>query len=144
MSWQNDGGLLRRPPLGARERINSLFPVMNLVFVLSITVVSRSRAHIWKRLALDLDEAHELVLGDDAVAVVVDQTKNVADYLVSPGLGNALVGVIHQAICAENLESFPCAVGIEVVQSEEGGGVEVLDVVFLWKEARAMLVAVGP
>lgn len=106
---------------------------MNLVLVLIIAVVSRPRAHIRKRLLLDVDEAHELVLGDDAVVVVVHQVEDVADDLVSPGLGDVLVGIVHQAVCAENLEAFPCAIAIEVVQGEEGGGVEVLDVVFLCK-----------
>ena len=106
-------------------------------------MVARPGAHIRKRLLLVLDEAHKLVLGDDAVVVVVDQVEDVADDLVSPGLGDVLVGVVHQAICAENLKSFPCAIAVEVVQSEEGGGVEVLDVVFLCSNARDRLAADG-
>lgn len=123
--------------------MDSLLPMMNLVLVLIVAVVSRPRTHIRKCFLLDVDEAYELVLGDDTVAVVVDQVEDVADDLIPSLLRNMLVGVVHKAVCAQNFETFPCAIAVEVVQSEEGGGVEVLDVMFLYK-ARDRLVADEP
>ena len=112
---------------------NLLFPVMNLVFVLVVSVVPRPRAHVGQRLALGLDKVHKLVAADAPVAVLVEQGQDLVGDLGSPLVRDVLVRVVHESVCPLNFLGLPAAVGVEVVQRKEGGGVEAIGVVLLWK-----------
>lgn len=61
------------PSMTQPDTVYSLLPVVDLVLVLIITVVPRTRPHIWEGLAGDFDEMHKLVTADQVVAVGVDQ-----------------------------------------------------------------------
>jgi hypothetical protein len=108
-----------------------LLPVMNLVFVLVVPVVPRPRAHVGQRLALGVDKVHKLVAANAPVAVLVEQGQDLAGDLVSSLVRDVLVRVVHESVCPLNFLGLPAAVGVEVVQRKEGGGIEAVGVVFL-------------
>jgi hypothetical protein len=78
-----------------------------------------------------LDETNELVSLDETVVIGVNQPQDLPDNLVLALLRNMLVGVVHQAVCAEDLLWFPFPVAVEVVEGEEGCGVKLGGVVLL-------------
>jgi hypothetical protein len=46
---------------------------------------------------------------------------------------SVLVGFGVEAVEETDFAGVPVTIGVEVVEGEEGGGIEVMDVVFLWK-----------
>lgn len=111
-----------------------------LIFVLVVPVVPRPGAHIGQRLAFG-NEALELLLVHPAVAVGVEHVHHLPRYLRLPLGRDVLVRLVSQAVGPLYLLGLPVAVGVVIVQREEGGGVEVADVVLLWG---AMLVPPFP
>ncbi|ROV97737.1 hypothetical protein VMCG_07429 [Cytospora schulzeri] len=99
------------------------FPMVDLILVLVITMVSRPRANVRQRATLNHKDL-KLVLGDDAVPVIVGQFEHLADDLLFPPFRDVLVGVVEQAVRPQDLLGLPLPVGIEVVQGEEGACVE--------------------
>lgn len=120
-----------RQVLEARVLIVVLFPVVNLVLVLVVAVVPRSRAKVRQGAVLVVDEHLELVPVDDFVLVVIDQAQYLAHNLLLALLRHVLIGLIKQAVRPHDLLRLPQPVAVVVVEVEEGGCVEVGRVVFL-------------
>jgi hypothetical protein len=106
-------------------------PMMNLIFVFVVAVVARTRAHVRKSLALDVDVVEPFVAADDAVAIRVHELEKLAQNIVATFPGDLPVGLIHEAVGAEQLFAFPVAVAVVVVESEKGGCVPAIDVMLL-------------
>ena len=104
---------------------------MNLVLVFIVAVVAGAGADVGEGLALDLDDVDKLLARDAAVAVGVEQAHELVDDLVLPLLGHEPVGLVHQAVGAQDLARRPDPVVVKVVQGEEGGGVKGGGVVLL-------------
>jgi hypothetical protein len=68
--------------------------------------------------------------------VGVEQPHNLAHDLGPAVLGDVFVRLVHQAVRPQDLVGLPVAVGVEVVQGEERGGVEAVGVVLLWMGQR--------
>lgn len=111
--------------------LHVLLPMVNLVLILVVPVMARPGTHIWEGLVLDVDEVHELIAGDKAVAIAVDQGHDMAAHDGLAVVGNMGIGWVHQTVGTLDLLGVPVAVAVEVVQREEGGGVELVEVVFL-------------
>ncbi len=77
-----------------------------------------------------LNKAHKLVAGNQPVAVRIKQIQQLLQYLLPLLLRDVLVGLVHQPIRPQHLLRLPDAVGVEVVQREEGQGIVVVGVVF--------------
>ena len=105
--------------------------MVNLVFVLIVSVVSRSRAEVRQCLAIEVDEVLELLTAHEAIVAGIQQVHELLDDLVPPFLRDVLVRFVEQAVRPQELLRVPVPVGIVVVQREEGGGVEVGYVVLL-------------
>jgi len=103
---------------------------MYLVLILVVPVVAGASAHVRQRLSLG-DEPLKLVLVDASVVVRVEHAQHLLGHLRSPLGRHVLVRLVHQAVRPLYLLGLPVAVGIVVVQGEEGGGVEVANVVLL-------------
>lgn len=108
-----------------------LLPVVDLVLVLVVAVVAGPRPHVGQGLA-GVDEGVPLLAADVAVVVGVEQVQQLVRDLVDAALRDVLVGRVVQAVRLQQLRRVQVAVAVEVVQGEEGGGVEVAGVVFLW------------
>lgn len=108
-------------------------PVMDLILVLVVAVVSRARPQIRQGPALVRNKDLELVAIDHPILVIIDQAQNLGNNLLLALLADVLVGVVHEPVGAQDLGRFPLPVRVVVVQREEGGGVEVGDVVLPWE-----------
>lgn len=103
-------------------------------------MMPRASAHVGQRLPLG-NEALELVLVHPSVAVGVEHVHHLARYLGPPLGRDVPVRLVHQAVRALYLLGLPVAVAVVVVQREEGGGVEVADVVLLCRQIVSRLSA---
>jgi len=103
--------------------------VMNIVFVLIITMMAWAKAEIKKPEIMGV-ALEEFFAGDFTGVVLVEECKDVLEDLLDVGFVYVVVRVI-EPVEASNFGSVPRTVAIEVVKGEEGAGVEVVDVMFL-------------
>ena len=108
-----------------------LLPVVDLVLVLVVAVVAGAGTHVGQRLAV-VHELRPLGLADVAVAVGVEEVEQGLEYLIAPALRDGLVGLVVEAVGAEELVALPLAVAVVVVEGEEGAGVPAVQVVLLY------------
>jgi hypothetical protein len=80
---------------------------------------------------------HPLLLADCTCVFGVEERENVAncvEFVLLRGLvTSVLVWFGVEAVEETDFAGIPVAVGVKVVEDEEGGRIEVMDVVFLWK-----------
>lgn len=115
-----------------------LFKMMHLILVLIVSMMAWPRAKIGQNTPVVV-EFEEFVEGDSAVEVVVHEFEDGGDDFVAFGVGDGVwiggrggigVSVGGDAVSAQDFVVRPGMGVIKVVEGEEGGGVEVGDVVF--------------
>src|SRR5690348_16157078 len=108
----------------------SLLPMMYLVLILVVPMMSRPRAHVGQRLAVG-NKSRKLRPVHATVVVGVEHAHDLARNLIAALRRDVPVRLVHQTVGALDLLGLPVTVGVVVVQREEGGGIELADVVLL-------------
>lgn len=106
-------------------------PVVNLVFVLIVTVVSRTVAKVGQREAFG-DTNGVLCVRDGAAAVCVEELEHLVHGVLFLLRWDVLSGLILEAVGLEDVVARPLVAAVVVVEIEERASVERIDVVLLW------------
>lgn len=107
-----------------------LFPVMDLIFVLVVSVMSRSKPEVGKRQTFGNADS-VLCVGNGATAVAVEEPKDLVHSVLLLLRGNVTGRFVLQAVCFEDVVARPLVAAIVVVEVEERTGVERVDVMLL-------------
>lgn len=107
-----------------------LFEMMYFILVLVVAMVAGAESEV-REFAPRSVEAHELIACDDAGALEVEDLEYLGRDFGFAGFRNGRGRFVVQAIEAANRGGGPDACIIKIVEGEEGGGIEVVDVVFL-------------
>lgn len=108
-----------------------LLPVVDFVFVLVVTVVSRSEAEVGECEAFSNTDS-VLCVGDGAAAVRVEEVKDLVYGVFLLLCTDVPRGLVLEAVRLEDVVARPLIAAVIVVEVEERAGVERADVVLLW------------
>jgi hypothetical protein len=123
----------------ARVLVVVFLPVVNLVLVLIVAVVARSKAEIRQREAFGYADS-VLCVRDGAAAVCVEELEDFVHGVFFLLRGDVVGRLVFQAVGFEDVVARPLVAAVVVVEVEEGAGVEGGDVVLLWNAGQPIAI----
>jgi hypothetical protein len=106
-----------------RILIMILLPMMDLILILVVAVMSRSPAEIWEFDPLRASDG-EFGEGNCARPVSVEEFDDFVDGFVFFLVGDVVGGFVSEAVEVVDVVVGPFVAVVEVVEGEEGAGVE--------------------
>lgn len=107
------------------------FEVMNLILVLVVAVVSRTKTEVGQFDTVSLAN-NELGKRDTTTLVFVEQGEDFLNYLFFLCLRDILCAFVLQAVGLADIVRGPCAAAIVVVKVEERSSIKGVDVMLLY------------
>lgn len=112
-----------------------LFEVMDLIFIFNVTMMARSESKVGEPGSVR-NETHPVVATDDARVGGIKDAEDFAKTLQLAILCHSRIGLVVHAVGLAHFLRGPHSRGIVIVEGEEGGGIEGIDVMFLYERTQ--------
>lgn len=105
---------------------------MNLILILIIPMMS-NRVKQLRQLPPLFTKLHKLLPANHLISIPIDHPNHALDRLRLQIYGDVFCRLVFEAVGCVQVVEVPGTAIVEVVETKEGAGVEVGDVVLLWK-----------